>query len=99
MLATYRAILHGSHLEWHDEEPDKLPPDRGVEVFVTILGDAESPATGKARGAAMERLAAAGGPKSFGDAAEWERDTRGERNLPGRESCGSIFSESGRMAS
>ena len=78
-----------ARLEWHDEEPEKLPPDRGVEVFVTILGNAESPATAKARGAAMaaalERLAAAGGPKSFGDAAEWERETRGERTLPGRE--------------
>lgn len=90
MLPTYRAVLHGDRLEWRDEEPEKLPPDRGVEVFVTILSNSESSAAARARGAAMaaalERLAAARGPKSFGDAAEWERETRGERLLPGRES-------------
>src|SRR5258708_36514097 len=74
MPATYRAVLHGNHLEWRGEEPEKLPSDRDVEVVVTILDDLESPAEAKARGAAMaaalEKLAAAGGPKGFGDAAE-----------------------------
>jgi hypothetical protein len=89
MLATYRAVLNGNRLEWHGEEPEKLPLGRGVEVFVTILESSDSPlakSRGAAMAAALERLAAAGGPKSFGDAAEWERDTRGERTLPGRES-------------
>jgi hypothetical protein len=90
MPSTYRAVLHGNRLEWRDEEPEKLPTNRGVEVFVTILGNSDSPATARTRGAAMaaalEQLAVAGGPKSFGDAAEWERETRGERPLPGRES-------------
>ena len=90
MSAAYRAVLRGNRLEWHDEEPEKLPPDRGVEVVVTILDTSDAPTVTRARGAAMaaalERLAAAGGPKSFGDAAEWERDTRKERILPGRDS-------------
>lgn len=90
MPAAYRAVLRGNRLEWHDEEPEKLPPDRGVEVVVTILEPAAAPTATKTRGAAMaaalERLAAAGGPKSFGDAAEWQRETRGERTLPGRDS-------------
>jgi hypothetical protein len=90
MHDTYRAILHGNRLEWRDEEPESLPSNGGVEVIVTILGDSESPAASGARGAAMaaplEQLAAAGGPKSFGDAAAWERETRQERSLPGRES-------------
>jgi len=90
MRATYRAVLQGNHLEWSDEEPRELPPDRAVDVFVTILDPLESPAAARARGAAMaaalEGLAAAGGPKSFGDAADWERATREERILPGRES-------------
>lgn len=88
MRATYRAILHGNRLEWRDEKPEKLP-DRGVEVSVTILG-LESPTAPRERGAAMaaplERLAAAGGPKSFGDAAAWEREVRQERSLPDRDS-------------
>lgn len=79
---TYRAVLHGNHLEWRDKEPKELLPDRGVEVVVTILGTSESPA-GTSRGAAMAaalaQLAAAGGARSFGDAAHWERGTRNRR--------------------
>jgi hypothetical protein len=90
MPGTYRAILHGNRLEWRDEEPERLPPDRDVEVFVTIVGNSETSAAMRRRGAAMaaalERLAKTGGSESFGDAAEWERDTRTERPLPGRES-------------
>ena len=86
MPNTYRALLHGDRLEWRGEEPEKLPPDRGVEVVVTILGNSGSSAAARTRGAAMaaalEQLAAAGGPRSFGDAAEWERETRGERVSP-----------------
>jgi hypothetical protein len=89
MRATYRAVLHGNHLEWRDEEPKDLSPDREVEVSVTILDTLDSPGTAKTRGAAMaaalEQLAAAGGPRSFGDAAGWERETREERILPGRD--------------
>jgi hypothetical protein len=88
MGATYRAVLHGNHLEWRDQEPEELP-DHEVEVIVTILDTSESPATTRSRGvamaAALEQLAASGGPRSFGDAAEWERETREERALPGRE--------------
>ena len=90
MRDTYRAVLHGNRLEWRGEEPESLPADRGVEVAVTILSDSESPASARQRGAAMAaplaELAAAGGPKSFGDPADWERETRQERVLPGRES-------------
>jgi hypothetical protein len=89
MRAAYRAILRGNRLEWRDEEPQNLSPERGIEVSVTMLDAPDSPGTTEARGAAMaaalERLAATGGPRSFGDAADWERDTREERILPGRE--------------
>jgi hypothetical protein len=90
MRAAYRAVLHGNRLEWRDEEPESLSPDRAVEVSVTILKAQESPATNKARGAAMaailERFAAVGGPRSFGEATDWERESREDRTLPGRES-------------
>jgi len=90
MRATYRAVLHGNRLKWRDEEPQELLPDRDVEVVVTILDHPDSEAASRTRGAAMaaalKRLAAAGGPKSFGDPAEWEREMREERAIPGRES-------------
>jgi len=88
MRATYRAVLHGNRLEWRDEEPEDLLPGRDVEIIVTILDHPESDATsrrGPAMAAALERLAAAGGPKTFGEPAEWERETRTERAIPGRE--------------
>lgn len=85
MRAAYRAVLRGNRLEWRDEEPEDLSPDRAVEVSVTVLDTSDSPARGAAMAAALERLAAAGGPRSFGDAADWERGTREERILPGRE--------------
>jgi len=90
MRAAYRAILRGNLLEWCDEEPPDLAPERSIEVSVTILDTADTPGTTAAPGAAMaaalERLAATGGPRSFEDAADWERDTREERSLPVRES-------------
>jgi len=83
MPPTYRAVLRGNHLEWRDEEPEEFLPDRDVEVVVTILDHPDSEAASRTRGAAMaaalEGLAAAGGPRSFGDPAEWERETREER--------------------
>jgi hypothetical protein len=89
MNATYRAVLRGNRLEWRDEEP-QTPSDRGVEVVVTILEHSNSLADAVARGAAMarplERLAAAGGLQGIGDAAEWQRELRQERSLPGRDS-------------
>ncbi len=85
MRAAYRAVLRGNRLEWRDEKPEDLSPDRAVEVSVTVLDAPDSPARGAAMAAALEGLAAAGGPRSFGDAAGWERDTREERVLPGRE--------------
>jgi hypothetical protein len=89
MRATYRAVLRGNRLEWRDEEPERLSSGHEVDVFVTILEDSEPPASTPQRGAAMaaalERFAAAGGPKSFGDPAQWEREMRGDKPLPGRE--------------
>ena len=85
MRAAYRAVLRGNRLEWRGEEPKNLSPDRDIEVSVTVLDTADSPARGAAMAAALERLAAAGGPRSFGDAAGRERDAREDRTLPGRE--------------
>ena len=89
MPPTYRAVLHGNRLEWRDQKPEGLLPDRGVEVVVTILRSSDPDETSRTRRAgmatALERLAAAGGPKSFGDPTEWERETREESALPKRE--------------
>jgi len=89
MLSTYRAILRGDRLEWRGEEPEGVPRQKGIEVFVTILSEAALSRPERRRGAAMaaalQRLADAGGLPEMRDALQWERDTRADRSLPGRK--------------
>ena len=37
MLRTYKAILHGDHVEWLDQRPEQTQP---VPVHITPLEDA-----------------------------------------------------------
>jgi hypothetical protein len=88
MLSTYRAVLRGRVLEWQYDQPLNLPSDRPVTVHVTILDDVvtDSPAQqGQQMATALEQLAHL--PSTLGavDAAQWEREIRQERSLPGRE--------------
>lgn len=83
MLPTYPAILRGRSLDWGDDPPPIPPGD--VPVHVTILASPGRAAGGPAMAAALEALAAAGGPSGFGDPTEWQREVRAERPLPGRD--------------
>ncbi len=84
MLPTYTAILRDGTLDWGDGGPPPLP--RGaVPVHVTLLVPPTSATGGPAMAAALEALAAAGGPSEFADPAEWQREARAERSLPGRD--------------
>jgi len=84
VLPTYRAVLKGNTLEWTDEAPQD---GKGKEVFVTVVGGANK--VKKSRGPemaeALRQFAESGQPSSFGDALEWQRETRQDRVLPGRE--------------
>ena len=84
MLPTYPAILRDGTLDWGDVGPPPLPPG-AVPVRVTFLVPTTPAAGGPAMAAALEALAAAGGPSGFGDPAEWQREARAERPLPGRD--------------
>lgn len=83
MLPTYPAILRAGSLDWGDDPP-RLPPG-AVPVHVTLLATPAPAAGGPAMAAALEALAAIGGPSGFGDPAEWQREARAERPLPGRD--------------
>jgi hypothetical protein len=87
MLPTYRAVLHGDHLEWEDDVPEQLRNEQPVAVFVTIVGESASSdeQQGKRMADALERLAARGGVSSIDDASEWQRKQREDRPLPGRQ--------------
>jgi hypothetical protein len=86
MQNIYRAILRGNRVEWTDEEPEALSPERPVHVRVTILDEsAAEPDRGARMASALERLAAAGGPSGIEDPLAWEREERRDRTLPDRD--------------
>ena len=84
MLPTYPAILRDGTLDWGEPGPPPLPPGP-VPVHVTLLVSPAPAIGGLAMAAALEALAAAGGPSGFEDPVEWEREVRAERPLPGRD--------------
>ena len=86
MLPTYKAVLHGDHLEWDEDVPEQVRGRQAVSVFVTIIGEAALNDTeqGRRMADALERLAARGGPSAIADASDWQRDQRQDRPLPGR---------------
>ncbi len=90
MLTTYRAILRGNYLHWRNNMRVPVPPDRAVEVYVTVLDEAVMPATnpesqGQRMAAALEQLAQIHACAAIADPVAWERQLRQERDLPGRE--------------
>lgn len=87
MLETYQATLHDNHIEWSGEAPQSLPPNQAVRVHVTILE--KLPACDRNQGermaAALEQLAASHSLEHIPDPAAWQRQTREDRPLPGRD--------------
>lgn len=79
---TYKAILRGNRLEWRDERPEGLSPERELPVIVTILDEPDSPGQGAMMADALRQLAEAGGVRGTEDPLQWERDSR-ERPLAG----------------
>jgi hypothetical protein len=81
MFPTYPAVLRAGQLEWEAGGP----PDDPVRVHVTVLAPlTPSPVSGPSMTSALAALAAAGGPSGFEDPAEWQRQSRTDRPLPGR---------------
>jgi hypothetical protein len=83
MLKSYDGILRGDRIDWMKDRP---PSDRSVQVRVTVLDENASHGDrGKRMAAALEELAQRGGVQSVPEASEWQRQTRREPTLPGRE--------------
>jgi len=83
---TYDAVLSGDHLEWKGRPPETAKP---VAVKV-VVPDAEDVQVSDAeRGAlmaeALDELARIGAFSEIEDPAEWEREIRRDRPLPGRD--------------
>jgi hypothetical protein len=88
MLQTYRAILENNQLQWVDEEPEARQQSRPLTVLVTIVEEAAPPASPTSGGRAakvLARLAERNALAEITDPVLWQRETRAERPLPGRE--------------
>jgi hypothetical protein len=89
VLPTYKAILRGNRLEWRGNARQHPPVDRPVAVYVTVLdepmGEVDANEQGTRMAAALERLAEMHALADIEDASDWERATRRERALPGRD--------------
>lgn len=89
VLPTYKAILRGDRLEWRGDARQHPPVDRPVAVYVTVLDEPMSAVDAAEQGArmaeALARLAEIHALADIEDASDWERATRRERALPGRD--------------
>lgn len=87
---TYRAVLRGNRLEWQGEPPPGAVGERSIPVDVTLLGERTLNASrdansGERMAAALENLAAARAVVGIEDPVAWQRETRRDRPLPGRD--------------
>ena len=63
----------------------ELPDGAQVEVTITDTdGSAAGAAMARKRVAALQKLAASGGISSISDPEDWQRQSRVDRELPGR---------------
>jgi hypothetical protein len=88
MLNTVKAIVRGDRIRWQETVENVVPPNESMEVLVTILEGQpiglSLEAKGQRRVAALRRLAAQNAFPAIADPAQWERETREDRDLPGR---------------
>lgn len=88
MLTTLKATVEGDKLHWL-ESPHDLPANQPVPVLVTILnggGEASAAEQARRRVAVLQKLAALNALSGIEDPTKWQRETRSDRELPGRES-------------
>jgi hypothetical protein len=85
MLRTYRAILHGDHVEWLDKPPEQT---QSVPVHITLLQEVPLESArerGQAMAEALAALASRGTFAAITDPGAWQREVQHERPLPARE--------------
>jgi hypothetical protein len=90
MLKTLKAVVNGDRIQWLEASEQSFPASHPVEALITPLQ--EQPASLSPEQRTERRLAALKRPISInafsavGDPPEWQRNTRADRELPGRGS-------------
>lgn len=85
MNRVYDAVLVGDRLEWKNGAPEVSGP---VDVQVRLTGPEEQIDDAERRrrmADALESIAAQGGIASIPDPVAWQRETRADKPLAGRE--------------
>lgn len=86
MLPTYPATLRAGQLKWGEDGSLQALGNEPVPVHVILVRQPARPADANAAMlAALEAAAAAGAADVFGDPIVWQRETRIDRVMPGRE--------------
>ena len=85
MSRSYDAVLCGNCLEWKGSSPS-LDQPLAVKVIVPDEDDAAVVEERRRQAlAALEEIASRGGIRSIPDPMAWQRETRKDRPLPGRD--------------
>lgn len=83
MMRSYRAVVRDGHIEWINGAP---ACDESLDVVVMVdenqMDDSER---GAMMAEALAELARVGAFSDIEDPAQWEREIRLDRPLPGRE--------------
>ncbi len=89
MLSTYKAILRGNRVEWRGDVDAHVATDQAIVVHITILDEplvlTDTRDQGRRMAEILGRLAKLRTFSDVVDPAQWEREVRQERTLPGRE--------------
>ena len=85
MPRTYKAVLHGDHVEWIDAPPTG---SQSVPVQITVLEGVpliSASERGRRMADALEQLARRSAFVEIEDPVAWQREVRQDRALPERE--------------
>jgi hypothetical protein len=87
MLKTYQGLLRLDRIVWDRDAPEHLSADRPVRVHVTLLEPGVAPSVEQSQrmAEALARLAALRPEQLPQHPDEWQRETREDRPLPGRD--------------
>ena len=90
MLTTLKAVVHGDRIQWLEASEQTFPAAQPVAALITPQQEQAAtvpdPQRAERRLAALKKLASINAFSGITDPAEWQREARNDRELPGRPS-------------
>ena len=87
MLTTLKAVVHGDRIQWLEASERAFPAEHPVAALITPLEErpaARDEQRVERRLAALRKLASLNAFAGIPDPVNWQRETRNDRELPGR---------------